>query len=168
MTTPVEIADKLRGAFPDYEPAMLDAEEVAYLEALKLPAEIEAFFRAHSPAKVVGTTSQLLSLSEMRVEHEEMEPSMTVRNAGASVLATANGNPYFVVRKGEGYEIRIVDHDEVSDDNDLDTLLELSGAGPVFTSFADFIDALTAQVLPSSPYSDTEMKKLAAWRAARG
>ncbi|HVJ88931.1 MAG TPA: hypothetical protein VM580_03945 [Labilithrix sp.] len=93
---------------------------MAYLEALQLPVEIEAFFRTHSPAKIVGTTSQLLSLSEMREEHAGMEPRMTVRNAGSSVLATANGNPYFVVRKGDGYEIRIVDHDEVSEDSDLD------------------------------------------------
>lgn len=168
MTTDSDLADTLRRSFPDYAPATLGANDAGYLESLKLPLEIEAFLRVHSPVHSVGSSSLMLSISDMREEHEDFEPGMAVRAAGSAVLATANGNPYFVVRKGDGYEIRLVDHDEVSEDDDLDALIALSGPGPVFTSFAELIDALAAQVLPSSPYAKDEIAAFETWRAARG
>jgi hypothetical protein len=167
MAKPVELADKLRQAFPDYKPAP-PGEALAYLDTLGLPTEIDAFYRSHSPTEVLGTESLLLTVDEMREEHEHMEPSMTIRSAGSCVLATANGNPYFVVGKGDTYEIRLVDHDEVSDDSSLDDLIEQSSVGPVFTSFGEFLDALAAQILPSSPHADKEVAAFNAWRAARG
>jgi hypothetical protein len=169
VTTPDALAQALRNAFPDYEPAKLAAKEVAYLKSLKLPGEIETFLLSFSPAEIVGTTSQLLSIDGMREEHEEMDPSTTVRKVGASVLATANGNPYFVIRKGKGYEIRIVDHEDISEDDELKDLIASSKAGPVFTSLTEFISALAAQVLPSSPHSSgRERERFEAWRASGG
>jgi hypothetical protein len=65
----------------------------------------------------------------MRSEHEDCEPGLTLRRLGASVLATANGNPYFCITADDGYRILYADHEEVDDNVEtLDSVLELAPA----------------------------------------
>ncbi len=161
------LAARIRTAHPDYAPHAPVGEDLSYLESLQLPYEVAEFYRTHAPHKTIGSSSQLLSISSIREEHEDYEPGITLRRLGCTVLVTANGNPYFCVSEDDGYRILYADHEEIGDNDE--TLEDVLGAAPEELAFTltELLEAFAAQVLPASPHSDTEMEKLRAWRAAR-
>lgn len=163
-----ETVRRIRAAHGDYESEALGAEDLAYLESLALPADVDAFYRHHAPTEPVGNEVRLLSIGEMREEHEHHEPGVTLRRLGGSVLMTADGNPYFCVPQGDGYRILLADHDEIGGgEATLDDILEICGDGPSFESFAELLEAFAADVLPVSPYEERGVERLRAWRAQR-
>lgn len=166
-------ADELAAKLPadsGYVPQPAGDDDRSYLDSLGLPPEVDGFYRSHAPATSIGWPAELLSIEDLRAANASQRGSL-LRSLGCTVIAMARGNPYFCLRTGDGYEIRLADAQDLADgvDSEIDLagVLAHSAEAPVFTAFADFLDAFAASKLPTSPHERVQVHAYHAWRADR-